>query len=182
MFRMFLPTPSFQKTLNKNKQLRVLGVDPGYEKLGMAIIDRKGGLDTLVHSECFKTKKTLSFEKRLLALGERVEGIIEQFKPDILAIENLFVSNNQKTAMRVGEVRGVVIYACQKNNLSVLDFTPLQVKMAVTGYGKSDKKQVEKMVRLLVSIEKKTEEDDEIDAIAIALTGSASFRLPTRDL
>lgn len=160
----------------------MLGVDPGYEKLGIAIIDRKSGLDTLVHSECFKTKKTLSFEKRLLALGGRVESIIKQFKPDILAIENLFVSNNQKTAMKVGEVRGVVIYICQKSGLSILDFTPLQVKIAVTGYGKSDKKQVEKMLNHLISIEKKIKEDDEIDAIAIALTGSASFRLPTQDL
>ncbi len=179
MFRMFLPMPSFQKTLNKNKQFRVLGIDPGYEKLGIAIVDRKSGVDILVHSECFKTKKSISFEKRLLALGERVESIIEQFKPDILAIENLFVSNNQKTAMRVGEVRGVVIYTCQKNALSVLDFTPLQVKIAVTGYGKSDKKQVEKMVSHLISIEKKIKEDDETDAIAVALTGSASFRLPS---
>lgn len=179
-FKMFLLTPSFQKTLNKNKSVRILGIDPGYEKLGIAIIDRKGGADTLVHSECFKTKKSLSFEKRLLALGERVESIVKQFKPDTLAIENLFVSNNQKTAMRVGEVRGVVIYICEKSGLYILEFTPLQVKIAVTGYGRSDKKQVEKMVSCLISIKKEIEEDDEIDAIAIALAGSASFRLSTQ--
>ena len=177
-FKMFLLTRYSQKTLNKNKSLRVLGIDPGYEKLGIAIIDRKDGSDTLVHSECFKTKKSLSFEKRLMALGEQAENILKQFKPDTLAIENLFISNNQKTAMRVGETRGVLIYICKKNRLSILEFTPLQVKMAVTGYGKSDKKQVEKMVRRLISIKKEIKEDDEIDAIAIALTGSASFRLP----
>lgn len=168
--------PSFQKILNKNKTLRVLGIDPGYEKLGIAIIDREDGKDKLVHSECFKTKKSVSFEKRLLAIGERVENIIEQFKPKVLAIENLFVSNNQKTAMKVGEVRGVMIYIAEKNGLSILEFTPLQVKIAVTGYGRSDKKQVEKMLSHLVSIKKEIKEDDEIDAIAIALTGSTSFR------
>ena len=178
MSKMFLPTPYFQKTLNKKKSLRVLGIDPGYEKLGIAIVDRKDGKDALVHSECFKTKKTLSFEKRLVAIGERIESVNKQFKPDILAIENLFVSNNQKTAMRVGEVRGVVIYVCEKDALSILEFTPLQVKIAVTGYGRSDKKQVEKMVSRLILIEKEIKEDDETDAIAVALTGSASFRLP----
>ena len=80
--------------------------------------------------------------------------------------------------MRVGEVRGVVIYVCEKDALSILEFTPLQVKIAVTGYGRSDKKQVEKMVSRLILIEKEIKEDDETDAIAVALTGSASFRLP----
>jgi crossover junction endodeoxyribonuclease RuvC len=164
------------RKISKVKSGRILGIDPGYERLGIALIEKAGGKDRLVHSECFKTPSSLSFSKRLKEIGDRVEKIIEEFKPSSLAIENLFVSTNQKTAMRVGEVRGALLYLAERAGLPIYEYTPLQVKIAVSGYGKSDKRQVEMMVRRLILIEKEIKDDDEIDAIAIALTASASIR------
>jgi crossover junction endodeoxyribonuclease RuvC len=152
------------------KPKRILGIDPGYERLGIAVLEN----EKLIHSECFKTAKTDAFTDRLKKIGNKISEIIEKFEPDALAIENLFVDNNQKTAMRVGEVRGVIIYLAAARALSIHEYTPLQVKIAVTGYGKSDKMQVESMTRRLLKIDKKVSHDDEMDAIAIALTGSVS--------
>jgi crossover junction endodeoxyribonuclease RuvC len=156
--------------------MKILGIDPGYERLGIAILEKKSKKDELLYSECFKTSPKDGFTERLLALGKRVEELIKKYKPDALAIENLFVSNNQKTAMRVSEVRGALLYIAQSHGLKIHEYTPLQIKIAVTGYGKSDKSQVEAMARRIIAIENKDKIDDEMDAIAIAITGSASIR------
>lgn len=156
--------------------MKILGIDPGYERLGIAVIEKKGGTETLLHSECFKTSAKKPFTERLNEIGGATENALTRFKPDALAIENLFVSNNQKTAMRVGEVRGVILYLAASRDIPIYEYTPLQVKNAVTGNGKSDKRQVASMVRRLIRIEKDIEHDDEMDAIAIALCASASIR------
>lgn len=167
--------PTLTKTLN-SKNFIILGIDPGYEKLGIAVLEKKNTKETLLYSECFKTKKETPYEERLLAVGRKVEEIISKYSPTALAIENLFVSNNQKTAMKVGEVRGVILFLATMSGLSVHEYTPLQVKIALTGYGKSEKRQVASMVEKILKIPKRKVEDDEMDAIAIALTGSASIR------
>jgi crossover junction endodeoxyribonuclease RuvC len=167
--------PTLTKTLN-SKEFIILGIDPGYEKLGIAVLQKKDGKETLLHSECFITKRESAYALRLCAIGKRVEAIIENYKPNVLAIENLFVSNNQKTAMKVGEVRGVILYLAAVSSLAIYEYTPLQVKMALTGYGKSEKSQVAEMVKRILKIKKGKVHDDEMDAIAIALTGSASIR------
>ncbi len=150
--------------------MRVLAIDPGYERLGVAIIDKNiGQKETVVFSECFKTNAKLTFEDRLCLIGEHVEQIILEYKPTALSIENLFISNNQKTAMRVAEVRGVIIFLSKKHELSVKEFTPLQIKLSVTGDGKSTKGQVIKMVKMLAQNTKPKAIDDEYDAIAIGL-------------
>src|SRR3989344_2103608 len=116
----------------------ILGIDPGYDRLGIAILEKKNK-ETLLHSECFITSSKDSFYTRLFQIGKRINEIIKEYNPDILAIESLFITKNQKTAMRVSEARGVIMYEAIKNNIKVLEYTPLQIKMAVTGYGKSDK-------------------------------------------
>jgi crossover junction endodeoxyribonuclease RuvC len=157
--------------------MRILSIDPGYERLGIAILDKnRGQKETLVFSDCIKTSPKENFEDRLTQIGLLVEKYIEEYKPEALSIENLFISNNQKTAMRVAEVRGTLIYICRKNKLSIKEFTPLQVKLAVTGDGKSSKDQVIKMVKLLIQNTKSNAIDDEYDAIAIGLAYFAYTR------
>ena len=121
-------------------------------------------------SECFKTLTTEKHEERLRLIGEEIEKIIREYKPEALAIETLFFKTNAKTAMKVSEARGVILYEAAKNNLKVAEFTPLQIKVAVTGYGKSDKEQVIFMVEKLIKITQPVKYDDEYDAIACGLT------------
>ena len=153
--------------------MRVISIDPGYDKVGVAILEDK---DTLLYSDCIKTSRDNSFEERLGFVISELSKVIEKFKPEALAIENLFFYKNQKTAMRVSEARGAIIQEATSKNLKVYEYTPLQIKIAVTGYGKSDKNQVISMVRNLVEIDKEIKEDDEYDAIACGLTCLASVR------
>jgi len=154
----------------------IIGIDPGYERLGIAVLQKEKGekKERVLYSDCFKTSAKDPFEDRLLFLGNEFERIIKKYKPEILSIETLFFTNNQKTAMKVGEVRGALIYQAKKAKLLLKEFTPLQVKVAVSGYGRGDKKQVTDMVQKLVVIEKEIKHDDEYDAIAIALTAFAT--------
>ncbi len=155
----------------------ILGIDPGYERLGIAILKKdKGKKEELIHSECFKTSPKINFEERLLLLGKKIEEIIQKYKPEILAIETLFFTTNQKTVILVSEARGVILYEACKNNLKIFEASPLQIKVATTGYGKADKKDVLKMVRMLIKIDKDKNSDDELDAIAIALTAFAHLK------
>ncbi len=156
--------------------MKIIGIDPGYERLGIAVLEKKQGdkKECVLYSECFKTSAKLLFAERLLLLGNEVERVILEFAPEALAIETLFFTNNQKTVMKVSEVRGMLIYEAMRKNLAIYEFTPLQVKIAVAGWGRGDKKQVADMVRKLVVIEKEIKHDDEYDAIAIAITGMVS--------
>lgn len=156
--------------------MRILGIDPGYERLGVAVVEKINNKEVVLHSECFKTSASLSFNERLLLLGNKIESICEEYKPDTLSIETLFFTTNQKTAMHVAEARGVILYIASKKNMRIFEATPLQIKIATTGYGKADKKEVMKMVKMLVKIDKDKTSDDELDAIAIALTGFAHLR------
>lgn len=157
--------------------MKILAIDPGYERLGIAIVEKNPrGKEVVLFSECFKTDKSLLFEDRLHLIGRHVEEIITIYSPEALSIENLFISNNQKTAMRVAEVRGALLYICKKNALSVKEFTPLQIKLTVTGDGKSSKEQMIKMVKLLALGVKGGAIDDEYDAIAAGITFFAHTR------
>ena len=154
--------------------IRILGIDPGYERLGIAILEKQSPKDKLLYSECFQTPKTLSHPERLLMIGERLNQVLETYSPTVLGIETLFFNTNQKTAMLVAETRGVILYMCAQKKLSLREFSPPQIKAATTGYGKADKKQVIDMVRRLIAISKEIKSDDEFDAIAVALTASAT--------
>ena len=156
--------------------MKIIAIDPGYERLGIAILEKGTGKETLLFSECFVTKTTEKHENRLKLIGEELEKVIKKYQPEALGIETLFFKTNAKTAMKVSEARGVMLYEAAKNGLWVLEFTPLQIKVAVTGYGKSDKDQVTAMVKRLIKIEKPLKYDDEYDAIAVGLTFFACYR------
>jgi crossover junction endodeoxyribonuclease RuvC len=151
--------------------MRILSIDPGYERLGIAIVEKKQkGKEVLIHSECFKTLAKDPHPTRLGQIHNKIIEIIETYKPDTLSIETLFFQNNAKTAMQVAETRGTIISICAARGLSVAEFSPLQIKAAVTGNGRSDKEQMIKMVPMLLKIDKPIKHDDEYDAIACGLT------------
>lgn len=150
----------------------ILAIDPGYERLGIAVLEKNKGdkKETLLFSECFKTKTTNTHAERLLLLGEEISKIIKEYKPDALAIETLFLTTNHKTVMHVSEARGVILYESARHNLSIHEYSPPQIKSAVAGDGHADKKAIIKMVPLLINIKKEIKHDDEYDAIAVGLT------------
>jgi crossover junction endodeoxyribonuclease RuvC len=156
---------------------RVLAIDPGYERMGTAVLEKVPGSskETLVYSNCFKTAPSLPHHQRLLLIGEEIVRIISEFAPAALAIETLFFSTNRKTAMHVSEARGVMLFAAASKGLEVCELNPLEIKTSVTGYGKSGKEEVTKMVRLLVKINKDIRYDDEYDAIAVGIAYYANL-------
>lgn len=164
------------------KIMRILAIDPGYERLGLAILekDRTTGKETWIYSETFKTPSVDPFVERLHAIGTHVANIIDSYKPEMCAIENLFLSNNQKTAMRVAETRGALLLCAMQGGLEIHEFTPLQIKTAVGGHGKADKKSVIDMTQKLIQIPHAKRLDDEYDAIACGLTFFAYYRPQNR--
>lgn len=156
--------------------MRVLGIDPGYGRCGMAVVERDDGKDRLIFSDCIETKPTDEFVARLSAIAGACGDLITKFEPNCVAIEKLYFNANQKTAMRVAEARGALIQSATENGVEVFEYTPGQIKNATSGFGKADKKQIAAMLHLLIKIEKTIKHDDEYDAIAIALTHLAFFR------
>lgn len=151
--------------------MRLVAFDPGYERLGIAVLDKEGGAkEELVYSDCFTTSPKKEFTERLYELLLETQRVIESYKPEACAIENLFLSNNQKTAMRVSEVRGALLSVALLHKLPIYEYTPLQIKAAITGDGKSDKQRMMWMVPKLIHIQKDIPHDDEYDAIAVGLT------------
>ena len=115
--------------------MKIISIDPGFERIGIAVIEKTFlKKDILVYSECFKTSAKIPFHARLKNIGTRVEEVIKKYKPIALAIEKLYFRTNQKTFMGVSEARGVIVYVASKNNLSIYEYTPPQIKVAVTGY------------------------------------------------
>ena len=157
--------------------MRVISIDPGYERLGIAVLEKeKNGQEKLIFSDTFKTSPKKDFKERLFEIGQRVEKIIKEYQPEFFAIEKLFFNTNQKTAMNVSEVRGALIFLAYQNNLKVFEYTPLEIKTAITGEGRADKKQIIFMVERLIEIKEKIKYDDEYDAIACGLTFFAYYR------
>jgi len=151
--------------------MRIISIDPGFERVGVAIIEKSLlKKDILVYSDCFKTSTKIPFCERLTKIGTEVEKIIKKYKPSALAIEKLYFTTNQKTALGVSEARGTIIYVASKNNLAVYEYTPPQIKVAVAGYGRANKQMIMFMVPKLIDIKKNINSDDELDAIAIGLT------------
>lgn len=144
---------------------RILGIDPGYGRLGYAVLEGKN----LIEAGCFETSKNTAHEKRLRELGEGLKKIIRLYRPEILAMEKLFLNTNHKTAMRVAEARGIVLYLADK--LEIKEFSPPEIKLAVCGYGRAEKKQVERVVRMIFKTDENLN-DDAIDAVAVAFTAS----------
>lgn len=156
----------------------ILGIDPGIARMGWAIIEtqnatlrRRSGQECKVQSYgCVETSKDNNHEERLLIIYKSVEGLIKKYHPDVLAIEELFFNTNIKTALTVGEARGVILLAAANNKIEVATYTPLQVKQAVTSYGRADKAQVGQMIKALLRLKTLPKPDDTVDALAVALT------------
>jgi crossover junction endodeoxyribonuclease RuvC len=160
-----------QNDFSKNQT--ILGIDPGYGRVGIAVIEKSNKEEKLIHSECFETDGKLPHSRRLLLIGEKVREIIEKYRPKKIAVETLLWSKNKKTALQVAEARGVILLEAARYGIFVCEYNPNQIKLAVTGYGKSDKKQVIAMVERLIKLKPKKRHDDEYDAIAAALTFAA---------
>lgn len=155
--------------------MKILGIDPGYDRLGLAVISGDSSKQEYEHSECFIPEKG-AFEERLLAAGGHLKKMLAKFSPDAVALETLFVTKNQKTAMHVAELRGVLIYEARLAGIPVYEYAPSQVKLAVAGYGKSDKAGVARMLQSLLTLPKRPMLDDECDAIAVALTHAVHIK------
>lgn len=154
-----------------SESIKVLSVDPGYERLGLAVLEKDNkGKETLLFSQCFKTSPKKDFKDRLFEIGKEIERVSKIYSPTHMAIENLFFNSNQKTVMNVSETRGAIIYQAMKSGMKVFEYTPLQIKVAITGNGRADKKSVIFMVEKLLKVDKKIKYDDEYDAIACGLT------------
>jgi len=152
--------------------MRILGIDPGIHRLGWAIIDHEYSRDSWVASGCIVTNRADSTATRLQAISKEITQLIALHHPNHLGIEKLFFSKNSKTAMIVGEARGVVLSVAAGKNLTITEVTPNAVKLSTTGSGEADKKQVARMIPLLVQLPNTKRLDDELDALAIALTAA----------
>ena len=159
--------------------MKVLAIDPGYGRIGFAVLQKEGGKNTVLFSECFETEKETAFEDRLAQIGDQERHIIQTHQPDCVAIERLFFSKNKKTALQTAEVRGVCIYTAKDSGLTVTEYTPNQVKNAITGNSNATKDDVVRMVPRLIALDSRKRHDDEYDAIAIGITHLVAVPLLT---
>jgi crossover junction endodeoxyribonuclease RuvC len=152
----------------------MLGIDPGYDRVGVALIEKNNLEETIIFSGCIETNKKETHSKRIKHIADELEKIIIKYEIKNVCVESIFVFKNQKTVMMVAEARGVINYICEKNNLSILEMTPMQIKNSITGYGHADKKQVKYMLEKILKMTFENKKlDDEIDAIACSLAGLA---------
>ena len=156
--------------------MRILGIDPGFAITGYSIIDYQGNKFKLIDSGAVTTKAGESFPLRLTKIYDDLSIIIDEYKPDAISVEELFFNNNVKTAINVAQARGVVlVVGCQKQ-IPTYEYTPLQIKQAVAGYGRADKIQVQKMVKAILNVEKLPKLDDTTDSMAAAICHAHSAR------
>lgn len=149
--------------------MRVLGIDPGFAITGYSIIDYIGNKFKLIDSGAVLTKAGVSFPQRLTKIYDDLNLIIDEYKPDAIAVEELFFNQNTKTAINVAQARGIILIVGCKKGIPTFEYTPLQVKQAVTGYGRADKMQVQKMVQSILKVEKIPKLDDITDSMAIGI-------------
>jgi len=157
--------------------MRIIGIDPGTGILGFGVVDVTGPTSRLVDAGVIRTPVKEDDAVRLQTIFEELSDIIASTKPTIMAVEKLFFARNVTTAMTVSQARGVVLLAGQLAGLTIFEYTPLQIKQAITGYGKADKKQVQEMVRVLLGLLETPKPDDCADALATALTHAGTARL-----
>ena len=164
--------------------LRVLGIDPGYAIVGWGVLDYDGYRFSPVDHGAVLTDAGLKFERRLEVIWDELSAVIERLRPSAMAVERLYFTTNQKTAIAVAEARGVILLCGVKHSLPVYEYTPLQVKQSVAGYGKAEKNQVMQMVKTLLKLDKAPKPDDVADALAIAICHAhshSSWRIESRE-
>ena len=148
----------------------VLGIDPGYALMGWGVVEAEGSRMKLVNYGCIETKAGVPMQNRLRTLQLGVRDLLNIYKPDDVAFEELFFARNVTTALMVGAARGAAIIAAAEYTNNLYEYTPMQIKQAITGYGKADKKQIQQMVKLLLKLDDVPKPDDAADAIACAIT------------
>lgn len=165
----------------------IIGIDPGYAIVGVGVIEYKANRFRVIDYGAVTTSKDEDLNDRLLKIYNEISTIMDRYKPEALSIEKLFFNTNATTAIGVAEARGVCLLAAKQRGMDIAEYTPLQVKQAVTGYGKAVKQQVQEMTRMLLNLEKVPKPDDTADALAMAIChahsdGSLSERLKTMNL
>ena len=155
--------------------MRILGIDPGYAIVGYGVLDYVSGGFSVVGFGAVTTPADLPFEKRLKMIYEDITEIIETYKPDEMGIEKLFFNTNEKTAIDVAQARGVTLLPAIMRNIPIYEYTPLQVKSSIVGYGRAEKKQVQEMTKTMLHLKEVPKPDDTADAVAIAITHGLSI-------
>lgn len=155
--------------LNANRRVRVLGVDPGSNTTGYGVIDSDGRHYDLVEYAGIRGPKHLSFAERLLAISLKLEEVIERLNPQACAVEDTFYAVNVKSALKLGQARGAVLVAAARAGVAVFEYSPLEIKSALVGYGRAEKQQVQEMVRVLLGMTNVPEPLDASDALAVAI-------------
>lgn len=155
----------------------ILGIDPGTAITGYGIVEFSGNRFKVLDYGKILTSNRLNLANRLKHIYSSLEELMNQYSPDHLAVEELFFNKNVRTALSVGHARGVILLAGANHNISVFEYTPLQVKQAVVGYGRAEKKQVQEMVRIILNLEKIPKPDDVADALAITICHAHSYKL-----
>lgn len=150
--------------------MRIIGIDPGTGILGFGVVDTHQGKSTLVTAGVITTPPHTPLDERLEEIFDGLTEIIAETKPDVMSVEKLFFARNVTTAMSVASARGVAILTGRKARLPIAEYTPMQIKQTLTGYGKADKKQVQEMVRMQLGLKKVPKPDDAADALAAAIT------------
>jgi len=149
--------------------MRIIGIDPGFAITGYGIIDYKGNRFSVVEVGVISTEADQELSERLLKLSQGLDFLLNKYKPDAMAIEELFFNTTVKTAIKVGHGRGVAMLSAAKAGIKVTEYTPLQVKQAVVGYGRAKKEQVQQMVKVLLNLDRIPKPDDAADALAVAI-------------
>ncbi len=158
------------------KDLRILGIDPGIAIVGAGVVDKVQNTYRPVWYGAITTPAHTPLELRLMDIYGRASEVIEKYKPDAVSVEELFFNNNAKTAFAVGQARGVILLAAVQAGVPIYEYTPLQVKQALTGYGRADKKQIQQMMKLMLGLDDIPRPDDVADALAIAVCHGNSTR------
>lgn len=153
----------------------ILGIDPGTATTGFGVVDQLKNQPKLIDFGVISTKKNLSDSERLGILANDLNQLIKKYSPAAVGVEKLFLTTNQKTVMTVSQARGVVLLVCQNHSLPIFEFTPLQVKNFICGYGKADKKQVQYVIKQTFKLKQAPKPDDAADALAIALCAAHQF-------
>lgn len=156
--------------------MKILGIDPGMAIVGYSLVDFDGENCTLLNSGSIQTSKNDKESKRLLEIFNDMNQIVEMYKPDIASIEKLYFFRNQTTVMPVAHARGVILMVLEKYNIPIFEYTPMEVKQVLTGYGRAEKKEVEQMVKISLGVDSLPKLDDTVDSIAIAICHTRNIR------
>lgn len=162
--------------------MRILGIDPGIGRTGWGIVDSNGNRLKTIAFNLLETPAHTPTVTRLSTIFHTINSLLDTYSPDALAIEELFFNNNAKTAMVVGQARGVIMLAAEEKGIPLVIYTPLQVKIAITGYGRAEKAQIGQMIKMLLGLEKIPKPDDVADALAIAITHAFSYKLAQKKI